>query len=663
MAAPDRARSDVNNVDMLIAASNDGQYSPVSLYADPTTHELLVKGTFAATLMGQAIPAALATTAVTVQIVDGSGNQVTSFGGGTQYTDGGTPPANPIGPTLIYDKAGIWQHVSATNGLPVADAAAIASLATLAATVSGGKVQVNTGSAASGTPQAADIIQLGGDSIAITASGVQLTSLAGPTGDPIDTYRDSLRVYAQTGQQLSAASIPVTMASDQSIIPTIPTGPAGKATVFAPGELRVSQEAHQLFNDTFDNGLDTVVKWKVPTSTGTAIAATNAIGVTVLDGGTIANNFSALESMMTFQPTAPGWLYQDMRINIEYPVVLTAYRFWGVAITPGVPTVAKPIIEGAGWDIGTTGKLSAVMYATGTRNLIADLSLATGTGKQPTDSSAHKYFIWFRGDQTYWAIDSLDNIVASTSTGAPGPNVNNLPIKLLVVSNGGTHAILSLNGLEVADTSGGTSAISDGINRWRQATVTPASALKVDASATIQPVMVLQSNGAVVPFDNVQQVGGSDVATVGDGIQLVGLAGPTGDPIDTVGSALSVAVTRPVPASEETSTIFSGGVSLTPQFASIVASSSGATTLVSAVAGKRIRVLAYVLMANGTVNVKWQSHTNATDLTGLDYLIANTGVAPGYVPVGHFQTNIGEALDINLSASIAVGGHFTYVVV
>lgn len=44
MAAPDRARSDVNNVDMLIAASNDGQYAPVSLYANPTSHALLTQG-------------------------------------------------------------------------------------------------------------------------------------------------------------------------------------------------------------------------------------------------------------------------------------------------------------------------------------------------------------------------------------------------------------------------------------------------------------------------------------------------------------------------------------------------------------------------------------------------------------------------------------------
>lgn len=41
-----------------------------------------------ASLAGQAIPAAGATTAVTTQIVDSSGNQITTFGGGTQFADG-----------------------------------------------------------------------------------------------------------------------------------------------------------------------------------------------------------------------------------------------------------------------------------------------------------------------------------------------------------------------------------------------------------------------------------------------------------------------------------------------------------------------------------------------------------------------------------------------
>lgn len=118
-----------------------------------------------------------------------------------------------------------------------------------------------------------------------------------------------------------------------------------------------------------------------------------------------------------------------------------------------------------------------------------------------------------------------------------------------------------------------------------------------------------------------------------------------------------------VSASNETSTVFNGATALTPLFATIVASSSGATSLVSSVSSKRIRVLAAYLTASGAVNVKFQSHVTPTDLTGLAYLTTNTGFVLPYNPLGWFQTVSGEQLDINLSGSVAVGGTIVYVTV
>jgi hypothetical protein len=97
------------------------------------------------------------------------------------------------------------------------------------------------------------------------------------------------------------------------------------------------------------------------------------------------------------------------------------------------------------------------------------------------------------------------------------------------------------------------------------------------------------------------------------------------------------------------------------KFATISTSTNGASTLVAAVATKKIRVLSYVLIANGAVNVKFQSHTTPTDLSGLLYLVANTGASSGFSPLGHFESTAGEALDINLSGNVAVGGHLSYV--
>lgn len=72
-----------------------------------------------ASLAGSPIPISGALTAVGVAIVDGSGNQITSFGGGTQYTDGGVPPAHPVGNTIEWSDGSNWQTVSSAKPLPV----------------------------------------------------------------------------------------------------------------------------------------------------------------------------------------------------------------------------------------------------------------------------------------------------------------------------------------------------------------------------------------------------------------------------------------------------------------------------------------------------------------------------------------------------------------
>ena len=117
----------------------------------------------------------------------------------------------------------------------------------------------------------------------------------------------------------------------------------------------------------------------------------------------------------------------------------------------------------------------------------------------------------------------------------------------------------------------------------------------------------------------------------------------------------------PATSGPDTSTIYNGTTSLTPKFATITASSSGASTLVAAVTSKKIRVISYVVVASAAVNIKFQSHVTPTDKTGLLYLAANGGVSGAYAPTGHFETIAGEALDINLSGAVAVGGHLTYV--
>jgi hypothetical protein len=123
----------------------------------------------------------------------------------------------------------------------------------------------------------------------------------------------------------------------------------------------------------------------------------------------------------------------------------------------------------------------------------------------------------------------------------------------------------------------------------------------------------------------------------------------------------ALAAPFPVQNTIESSQMTGAGVILTPKFAAIAASSSGNNTLVAAVASKKIRVVAATFMSNGTVNAKFQSGAGGTDLTGLYYMVANTGGVLPYNPVGWFETAVNTLLNFNLSGAVAVGGSLTYV--
>ena len=92
-------------------------------------------------------------------------------------------------------------------------------------------------------------------------------------------------------------------------------------------------------------------------------------------------------------------------------------------------------------------------------------------------------------------------------------------------------------------------------------------------------------------------------------------------------------------------------------YAPINATTSGNTQVVGAVSGKRIRVIAFAVVANATVNIKFQSGT--TDITGSMRVVEGGGIAHAY-DGGLFQTAVGQALNINLSTNATVGGYVVY---
>lgn len=106
--------------------------------------------------------------------------------------------------------------------------------------------------------------------------------------------------------------------------------------------------------------------------------------------------------------------------------------------------------------------------------------------------------------------------------------------------------------------------------------------------------------------------------------------------------------------------IMIGGQLLSIQRAVIEADTTGDNEVVAAQSGKRIMVLAYTLMANGTVNARWRKGT--TSISGRKFLIANTGLVCNLNKAGWVETGVNQALNLNLSDTQDVEGELLYVV-
>lgn len=74
----------------------------------------------------------------------------------------------------------------------------------------------------------------------------------------------------------------------------------------------------------------------------------------------------------------------------------------------------------------------------------------------------------------------------------------------------------------------------------------------------------------------------------------------------------------------------------------------------------RIRVTGVSLVASGAVSVKFQSA--ATDISATLPLASNGGLVLPFNEHGWFETSAGDSLVLNLSAAVAVGVNFQYIV-
>ena len=98
------------------------------------------------------------------------------------------------------------------------------------------------------------------------------------------------------------------------------------------------------------------------------------------------------------------------------------------------------------------------------------------------------------------------------------------------------------------------------------------------------------------------------------------------------------------------------------KYAVIDAASSGDNTLVSAVTGKKIRVLSAFLVASNTVTVRFESGASGTALTGQMVLTSpSDGFTLPFNPCGWFETATAALLNLELSGAVSVDGCLTYI--
>ena len=122
-----------------------------------------------------------------------------------------------------------------------------------------------------------------------------------------------------------------------------------------------------------------------------------------------------------------------------------------------------------------------------------------------------------------------------------------------------------------------------------------------------------------------------------------------------------VAAQNPVtPAAAVTSTVYDGTTPLLPKFAVIDAASSGNNTLVAAVSGYNIRVLAAFFTMTGTaVTIRFESGADGVALTGQMTPSQGQTIPLPFNPVGWFEST--TLLNLELGGAQSVDGALIYV--
>ena len=97
------------------------------------------------------------------------------------------------------------------------------------------------------------------------------------------------------------------------------------------------------------------------------------------------------------------------------------------------------------------------------------------------------------------------------------------------------------------------------------------------------------------------------------------------------------------------------------KYAIVDEATSGNNTLVAAVSGKKILLLSCMMIAAGSVNIRFEDGAGGTALSGQMNVTTNSGFTAPFNPGGWCVTSVNTLLNLELSAAISVDGFLSYV--
>jgi len=432
------------------------------------------------------------------QIADGSGNIIASnsnaldvyingsgiaIGGGTQYAEGAT-----TSPATGNVAMGRYTSTTPTLSNGALEGLQLDSSGNLKVNVAvGGSSSSSTSSTITGITST-DMTTIAGGNTATTGEGTQLVSLAGPTGDALDSFGNSLSVsdirIPNLGQALASTSLPVVLPASQ-ISALTPIANVNATIVnpitFSPNPIPLS-------------GDETTIA-------GANIATTN-------DGTQLVSLAGPTgDALDTFGNALLTALTPSQLTTLTPPAAITGYATH-TDIIGG--SQKSQIVDSGGNIINQTGNALNV-YQTNPTTVTLSPTIPVLMNEQQV-----------AGTDRLLASEGVPYTALAGATGDPIDTFGN-SISVYDISLPKLGQALNANSLPVV------------LPQSQITSLTPLT----NINAAITNPMTL--NPTPVPFSTDKTtIAGANVATTNDGTQLVSLAGATGDALDTYGNTLMV---------------------------------------------------------------------------------------------------------------------------